>query len=156
MGARRQHRDKPVIVVDTREQEAYSFDGERVAMVRRALPAGDYSLEGFEDRVAVERKSLDDFVTTVIRSRDRFRRELKRLQGYEAACVVVEADLADVLAGRYRAGVHPSAVLGAAVSIVIDHGVPVFFCSNRQAACLFTESYLMRFYRRVWTVCEVP
>jgi len=143
-------------VVDTREQEAYSFEGERVAVVRRALPAGDYSLEGFEDRVAVERKSLADFVTTVIRSRDRFRRELKRLQVYDAACIVVEADLASILAGRYRAGVHPSAVLGAAVSIVIDYGVPVFFCSDRQAACVFTETYLLRFYRKVSMICEVP
>ena len=145
-----------VIVVDSREQEAYSFDPERVAVVRRALPAGDYSLEGLEDRVAVERKTLDDLVTTVIRSRDRFRRELLRLREYEAACIVVEADFADLLAGRYRAGVHPNAVLGAVVSIVIDHGIPVFFCSERQVARLFTECYLLRFYRKVQAACEAP
>lgn len=147
---------RPVIVVDTREQEAYSFDLERVAVVRRALPAGDYSLEGLEDRVAVERKTLDDFVATVIRGRKRFHRELLRLREYEAACIVVEASLVDVLAGHYRAGVHPNAVLGAVVSIVIDHGIPVFFCSERQVARLFTECYLLRFYRKVQAACEVP
>ena len=145
-----------VIVVDTREIEPYSFDPERVAAVRRALPAGDYSLEGFEDRVAVERKTLEDFVSTVIRARKRFRRELLRLREYETACIVVEASLADVLAVRYRAGVHPNAVLGAVVSIVIDYGVPVFFCSDRQVARLFTECYLLRFHRKVQAVCEVP
>jgi len=145
-----------VIVVDSREIEPYSFDPERVAVVRRALPAGDYSLEGLEDRVAVERKTLEDFVSTVIRARKRFRRELLRLREYETACIVVEASLADVLAARYRAGVHPNAVLGAVVSIVIDYGVPVFFCSDRQVARLFTECYLLRFHRKAQTACEVP
>jgi ERCC4-type nuclease len=145
-----------VIVVDSREIEPYSFDPERVVAVRRALPAGDYSLEGLEDRVAVERKTLEDFVSTVIRARKRFRRELLRLREYEAACIVVEASLADVLAARYRAGVHPNAVLGAILSIVVDHGIPVFFCSERQVARLFTECYLLRFYRKVQAVCEVP
>jgi ERCC4-type nuclease len=69
-------------------------------VVRRALPAGDYSIEGLEDSVAVERKTLEDFVSTVIRSRKRFTRELQRLAGYEAACIVVEADLSDILGGR--------------------------------------------------------
>jgi len=147
-------REQPVIVCDSREIEPYSFKG--VATVRRALPAGDYSLEGLEDRVAVERKTLEDFVSTVIRARKRFRRELLRLREYEAACIVVEADLAEVLAGRYHSGVHPSAVLGAVVSIVIDYGVPVFFCSDRQVARLFTECYLLRFHRKAQTACEVP
>ena len=42
----------------------------------------------------MERKTLDDFVCTVIRSRARFSRELRRLGGYRAACVVVEASIA--------------------------------------------------------------
>ncbi len=155
MGAERPGWDQPVIVIDTREQEAYSFSEERAAVVRRVLPAGDYSLAGFEDRIAVERKSLEDFVGTVIRGRERFRRELKRLQDYEAACIVVEADLASLLAGRYRAGVHPNAVVGAAMSIIVDYGIPVFFCSDRPTACVFTEAYLLRYHRKVSTICEV-
>ena len=147
---------KPIIVIDTREKEEFSFHGERVAIIRRALPAGDYSLEGFEDRIAVERKTLDDFVNTVIRGRERFRRELQKLTGYESACVVVEADLADVVSRDYHAGVHPASVLGALSSILVDYGIPVFFCSNRQVACLFTECYLLRFYRKVHSVCEAP
>jgi len=142
---------RPVIVVDTRETEPYSFSPERAAVVRRALPAGDYSLEGMEQRVAVERKTLPDLVQTVIRERERFRRELQLLSGYEAACVVVEAQLPDALAGRYRSGAHPSSVFGAVVSIILDHGVPVFFCGNRPCARQFTEAYLLRFHRKSQT-----
>jgi RNA polymerase sigma-70 factor (ECF subfamily) len=41
------------------------------------------------------------------------------------------------------------AVLGATLSIVVDHGVPVFFCGDRQLACRFVEGLLCRYHRRV-------
>jgi ERCC4-type nuclease len=139
------------IVIDTREQEPYSFDSRLAAAVRRALPAGDYSLEGLEGRVAVERKSLDDFVSTVIHARRRFREELRKLTGYRAACVVVEAGVLDVLLHRYRGDTHPNAVLGNALSIIMDFRIPVFFCSSRQAACQFVQAYLLAAHAR-WGV----
>jgi hypothetical protein len=40
-------------IADTREQEPYSFDSDKVSAVRKALPAGDYSLVGLEERVAI-------------------------------------------------------------------------------------------------------
>jgi len=138
-----------VIVVDTREQEPYAFDPAHVAVVRRALPAGDYSLDGYEASVAAERKSLEDYVASVVSARARFARELRALAEYDLACVVVEATLDDVLAHRYRSGAHPSAVLGATLSIIVDHGVPVFFCGDRQLACRFVEGLLCRYHRKV-------
>ncbi len=137
------------VVIDTREQEPYGFDPARVAPVRRALPAGDYSLVGHETVVAVERKSLDDFVTTAVRNRERFARELRLLATYDLGCVVVEATLEDVLAHRYRSGAHPQSVFGATLSMVVDFRVPVFFCSDRQLACRFVQGLLLRYHRKV-------
>jgi ERCC4-type nuclease len=85
-----------IILADTREQQPYSFP---CATNRKALAAGDYSVEGLEERVAVERKSLSDFVHTVIHDHARFGREMLLLSTYDAACVVVEADLDAVLRG---------------------------------------------------------
>ena len=138
----------PAIVTDTREQEPYTFDSRLATAVRRALPAGDYSVVGLEGCVAVERKTLDDFVSTVIHSRTRFREELRKLAGYRAACVVVEATVADVFQHRYRGGTHPNAVIGNALSIILDYRIPVFFCSSRQAACQFVQSYLLAAHAR--------
>ncbi len=132
------------VVVDSREQEPLCFNPELVRPVRRALSAGDYSVAGLEETVAVERKTLDDFVGTVMRARGRFYRELRRLQRYARACVVVEANLSDVLAGRYRGGAHPHAILGSAMAIIVDFEIPVYFCSNRQVACRFVEGFLLR------------
>ena len=147
MRSPRSEPDRITFVIDTREKEPYDFGSDRVTATRRALPAGDYSLAGWEDAVAVERKTLEDLVSTVIRSRKRFHKELERLAGYKAACIVVEANLSDILAERYRSGAHPNAVLGSVLSIAVDLGVPVFFCSNRQGARAFVEGYLCRVHR---------
>ena len=141
--------ERVTVVADTREQEPYAFDPEAVDVVRRALPAGDYSLPGYEASIAVERKTLADFVASVIRGRARFLRELRALAEYDLGCVVVEGSLEDVAAGRYRSGVSPNAVFGATLSIIVDHGVPVFFCGDRQHACRFAEGLLCRYHRKV-------
>ena len=137
------------IVVDTREQAPYAFDSKRFSVERRALPAGDYSLVGSEERVAVERKSLADFAQTVIRARRRFHEELKKLATCEFACVVVEGSMRDVIEGAYGTGAHPNAVFGAAISICVDWGVPVYFCGDRQTAKQFVEAYLERCWRAI-------
>lgn len=139
----------PVIIIDTREQQPYSFDPAHALCVRRALAVGDYSLEGYEGSIAVERKSLEDFVSSAVTSRERFGRELRALAEYDFACVVVEASMEDILEHRYRAGIHPASVFGATLSIIIDVGVPVYFCSDRQIACRFVEDALCRYHRKV-------
>lgn len=139
-------------MVDTREQLPLTFS-DRVVTERRALPAGDYSVAGAEARIAVERKGIDDFVSSVIRDRPRFLRELDKLRGYQAACVVVETGLPEILDHQYRSGVHPNAVLGAAIAIVVDYGIPVVFCGDRFAASRFTEGFLLRAYRKVTSEC---
>ena len=131
------------VVIDTREQEPYGFDPDLVRSVRRALPAGDYSVAGLEEMIAVERKTLDDFVGTVMRARGA---SIANSASY-AVCPGLRRRRGrpvDVLAGRYRRDAHPHAVLGSALAIAVDFGVPVYFCSSRQMACRFVEGYLLR------------
>lgn len=138
----------PIVVVDTREQQPYSFDPAHVTCVRRALPAGDYSLEGYEMAVAIERKSLEDFVASAITNQARFARELRALSEYDLRCIVVEASLEDILARRYRSGAHPNSVVGATLAMFVDYGVPVLFCGDRQIACRVVEGILRRYHQK--------
>lgn len=137
------------IVIDTREQEPYGFSCETVS---RKLEAGDYSVVGHENAVAVERKSLADFVHTVIHDFDRFAVELMKLAAMRCACVVVEADLDEVLRGlaadKLR-GASPASALGAALYVAVRYRVPVYWCGSRQAACAFTDQFLRMFVREV-------
>ena len=66
--------------------------------------------------------------------------------------VIVEATLEDVLEGAYGTRAHPMAILGWVVSICVGWGVPVHFCASRQAARIFTESYL----RQCWRMAHDP
>jgi ERCC4-type nuclease len=136
-------------VIDTREQLPYRFDPAFVEVSRCALAAGDYSIAGHETEVAVERKSLPDFIASVIQNRDRFSREMARLSAYRAACVVVEADLRDVVAHKYRSWAHPNAVLGSVLALHIDFGVPFIFCSTREIAGRFTSGFLRKYFKRI-------
>ena len=132
------------IVIDSREQKPFAFPCPSIV---RALRAGDYSVDGFESRVAVERKSLADFAKSAIHDRERFGRELELLAGFQAACVAVEGDLDRTLRGEASEirGVSGASLLGAAVDIGLRYGVPVHWCGSRQAACAFTERFLRQF-----------
>lgn len=135
------------IVVDSREQRPYLFDSRVASVERGALPAGDYSLKGFEDRIAIERKSLDDFVNTVIYGRERFRAELDKLAAYEYAAIVIEASVEDLLAGRFQSKANPVALFAIWCSIVADRRIPAFFLSDRQTAQHAVQQILSRLYR---------
>jgi DNA excision repair protein ERCC-4 len=97
------------ILIDQREKLPFGFDGLTadyrdnyrplwVPTQGVTLDCGDYSVHGLVGRVAVERKSLTDLFSTIGQGRDRFERELERLQRLEYAAVVVEADWHTVLA----------------------------------------------------------
>lgn len=93
------------VVIDTREQTPYAFAqpfrvGKKsfaVPSVVATLGSGDYSLSGYQSRVAVERKSLADLYSTLGSGRARFERELERLEFYDFAAVVVEAEWSTIL-----------------------------------------------------------
>ncbi|OYR58486.1 ERCC4 domain-containing protein [Halorubrum halodurans] len=99
-----------IILIDDREKRPWKFPGVETEEAR--LETGDYSIKGFEDRFAVERKSLNDLATSVGSDRDRFEAEIQRAQDFDEFAVVVEASREDVEAGRYYSQIHPNAVLG--------------------------------------------
>lgn len=130
------------IVIDTRENRPYEFDDS----VAHALPAGDYSIEGFETEAAVERKSLSDWISTIIHNGARFHRELDKLADYSFAAVVIEAGIPDILSGEYRSEINPSALLGRTFALMQSYPTIHFlFAGDRPHARVCTEK-LLRLY----------
>ncbi len=71
---------EPTIIIDTREQTPFTFAGPaRVA----GLKTADYTIEGYEDIVGLERKSLDDLIACLSSQRERFERELLRARDFQ-------------------------------------------------------------------------
>jgi len=84
------------------EQKPYSFRPFRkwfADIERRKLPAGDYSVAGLEDRVAVERKSLQDLFNgcSPYGSRDAFGRACERMKKPGFAAPVIEGSITKIL-----------------------------------------------------------
>jgi len=132
------------IVVDSREQRPFLFSG----AVRRKLDAGDYSVVGLEDKVAVERKTLQDLFGTVGGGRARFERELLRLAEYEYAAIVIEADLHEIAAGPPpHSRMSPKSVIASLIAWSMRHDVHVWFASDRAHAQALTYRILERFWR---------
>ena len=133
----------PVIVIDTREQQPLTFD---LPTERGSLITGDYSIKGLETFVAVERKSVDDLVGCLKgQQRERFERELSRGRGLDYFALVIEADLADLAAGRYHSRMNPKAVVQSLLAFSVRYSLPVFFCPGREYAGRVVESLLMKY-----------
>ena len=138
------------ILIDSREQLPFSFAGYEVSLEVAALPTGDYSLPGFQDRVAVERKAIDDLVGCLMGSnRERFERELARGRHYDLFAVVVEASLADVSQGRYRSEMKAKAALQSIIAFQVRYRAPFIWAGNRTGAEYVTYSLLAKYLREI-------
>jgi ERCC4-type nuclease len=99
-----------IILIDQREKQPLHFPG--VETEEAYLETGDYTVEGFEDRFAVERKSIDDLAKSVGSDRTRFEAEIRRAQDMDHFAVVIEGSPADVYSENYYSKIHPNAVMG--------------------------------------------
>lgn len=156
-----------VVICDTREQLPYAFagitadkregGGRLVVPVKRAtLASGDYSLEGSESKVAVERKSLADLFGTIARGRARFERELARLQGFDFAAVVIEAEWSEIVNNRPEwSRIEPKTVFRSILSWQQRYrGVHWWAVPGRDMAELVTFRIIDRYMRDY--ACRLP
>lgn len=131
---------------------AESLDPTRFVTRPATLRTGDYTIAGLEDRFVLERKSIGDFVSTVIGNWLRFRKELYRLAAFDFAAIVVEADVEDVLAKRYESDANPMSVIGRAHECFLDHGVPVMFWGNKSGCVTMVERLLIQAAKKLGAI----
>ena len=137
-------RSEPItIVIDTREQRPYAFPN----AVVRSLPSGDYSIDGLEDRVAIERKSKADAFSSLGRHRGRFEREIQRLALMQFAAVVIEASLADFLRAPAFSQMSARAAARSLLAWSVKYRLPVFFVGDRRHGRAVTRCLLAQFAR---------
>jgi len=115
------------ITIDTREQQPWGFF-DMADVQRGKLDAGDYALAG-DSGFAIERKGLDDFIQTITRHKDRFQRELERMENYPVKIVIVEADWKDIIHHKYNSEIKPPFILRLVSELTMD-GVVILFGSD--------------------------
>jgi ERCC4-type nuclease len=135
---------RPRILIDSREQAPLLFSDAVDVERGVTLPSGDYSLRGFTEHVAIERKSKADFVACVGAERERFIAQMERLAKYQVRALVIEASLAELSAGAYRSNTNPKSVTGTLLALVVDLGIPTLLAGDARAAAEVVERMLTR------------
>ena len=143
---------KPTILIDTREQSPLVFTHCPAEVA--TLATGDYSIQGFEDEFAIERKSLDDLAVSCTHDRQRFEKELVRMRGYPFRRLLVVGTVEDVEAHRYRSRAEPKAILASVTAFEIRYGLPVAYCPNPAAAALQVERWAFYYLRERLTTAS--
>jgi len=138
-------KDGFVVVIDSREQLPFQFP-DNPTIVKK-LDAGDYSIENYEDKIAVERKSKNDLFGTIGKGRERFTRELERLSTFDFACIVCEADFYEIFKKPpSRSKVSPKSVFGSLLAWSMRYNVHALMYPGRDFAEKATFKILERYY----------
>lgn len=133
-----------VILCDSREPWPHPWEAylpPNVRLESATLETGDFSLQGLEDLVCIERKTGADLLGCIGSSRERFERELRRArQGVGRFAIIVEATLAELL--RNAGGIHPNAIVGS-LAAWTRRGAPVILAGSSREAAEFAWRYLL-------------
>ena len=136
----------PAIIIDTREQSPFTFAGYETKVA--TLRTGDYSLEGFEDRVAVERKSKEDAYGCVGSGRRRFVECLERLAALDRAAIVIERSIENFdKEPPARTRIDSRMAVGSYISWSCKYRIPVFWCNNKAYAERVTVRFLAAYVK---------
>ena len=125
-------RPRPVIVIDTREQNPLDFsrfEGWFAGIERRALKLGDYSIAGLEDHCVVERKDLADLAHSLTTERSVFVNRLRLMSRYPHRLLVIAASFSEVKSPQMSIGGSPNRITQSLIAILAGLGIP-FLCSE--------------------------
>jgi ERCC4-type nuclease len=133
--------DEFIVIIDTREQQPWSFNEHAVA--NRKLDTGDYSIEGLEHLLCIERKkSASEFANNIVESR--FKDVVMRMSQLKYSFLLLEFDLEDLLI--YPIGstvpkrmwdkirITPAFLLKNILELQLNHNIIVYFCGDSDNA----------------------
>ena len=88
------------VIRDTREQEGYYFSeyGPCKGMIDQKLDTGDYSIQGMEDKVCIERKGcVEELAINLGQKKHTFLKEIERMKDFRYKFLVLEFSLTDLM-----------------------------------------------------------
>ena len=142
------------VLVDDREKKAWDLP---YKIEKKRLKTGDYTIKGFEEIVAIEKKSglvelLNDLANGY---RGTFERFLKRLSKYPVKVIVVEDTLSELSISRAlthirrksrgRARLTSRSIYYWTADIAAKYGIPIVFVGKRAKMDLLPEVFRAAF-----------
>jgi ERCC4-type nuclease len=141
------------IVIDTREQQPWEFS--RCVTASKKLDTGDYSLEGYEHLLCIERKkSVGEIANNIVEKR--FKDVIDRMTNYKYAFFIMEFNMQDILS--YPIGsnvpkkmwdklrVSSGFILKVLLEIQLKYNIKILFCGDASNASKVAQSLMTKVY----------
>ena len=139
------------IIVDTREQKPWQFAHQATA--NHKLDTGDYSIEGLQHLLCIERKKrASEFANNIVESR--FQDVVMRMSQLKYSFLLLEFNLNDLLI--YPVGstvpklmwdkikITPAFLMKHILELQLNHNIKVYFCGNSSNAEKMAEFILKK------------
>ncbi len=143
----------PVAIIDTREQNPLSFRRFRRWFERieyRALPLGDYSVEGMESSCVVERKDLADLIQSFTTNRAVFVNRLRRMSRLPHSLLVVTAQLSEIKSEYPYRAASPNRITQSLIAVLAGLRVPFICTESHELGEEIVASYLYQTFLYDW------
>jgi ERCC4-type nuclease len=149
------NKDPFIIIVDTREQIPWEFGFHDTA--KKKLDTGDYTIEGFENILAIERKkSVSEIATNL--SENRFTDVLNRLSKIKHPYMVFEFSLDEVYSFPVGSDIPKrlwdklrtsgNYIIKRLIEIQLKYNIQIVFCGDSDNAEKFSASLMKRIYEQ--------
>lgn len=130
---RKKEPEKPKIIIDYREKNSLvpaRLKKENFEIEFRELKIADYIVKD----VAIERKTIDDFISSMINKR--LIKQIEELQEYKHKLLIIEG-YAEKNLYSDSDNTNSNAIRGFLISILLKHNIPVLFTKNPKDTARF-------------------
>jgi DNA excision repair protein ERCC-4 len=151
-----------IIIQDTREQLPLNFRLSKnvEGIVSKKLDTGDYSIEGYEDKIAIERKSAMDLFGTLGKGHKRFKKELERALEMDYFCILVEESFVSVYEklfdNAHRSKMRGDVIIKICYTLKFKYGIDVIFCNGRKESAMIIRNLFMAYLKQNGTTNTDP
>jgi len=144
---------RPVVLVDTREQNPFDFSRFEAwfsGVEPKALKLGDYSIAGLEDICVVERKDLSDLVHSLTAERIVFVRRLRLMAQYPRRLLVITAPLSQIKSPYAHSNANPNQITQSLIATLTGLQVPFLCTETHELGEELVASYLYQVHLYDW------
>jgi ERCC4-type nuclease len=116
-----------MILIDSREKNSLVVSeliGKKYEIKLEQLNVGDYIIGD----IAIERKTLNDFISSMLSKR--LVEQLENLKQFPKQLLILEGE-------EKRINIHPNAIRGMLLSIILDFQIPLVYSKNHEETAEF-------------------
>ena len=133
------------IIVDNKEKNPWLFAFAKgdVHLIHKHLPTADYTIDGFEEILCIERKnSISELAGCIFKPA--FKKELDRMKSFKYAFLLIEDSFENIadypdntrLPRKVKNKIRVKApqIIGFISSLMVNTNIKVLFCGDKYAA----------------------